>query len=425
MSLPNIRVFIRPAGSFVADGNAVLGSTDLGLLINGGTPFILGPSSAAFVELSDTVTGCSIRRGRTRVTDTFEAGSATVVLVDKDGRFNPDSTTSDLYDPITSTSYVLPLRQFRIVADIDGDSYELFNGYSNRFTYDYQVGYDPTFVTIEAVDAFRILNISTVELLSTTAPGELSGTRISQILADLGVPSTLRDISAGNTTLTADDESLRTGLEAIQVIEATELGAFFMSASGKYIFRGRQDTQQLAGGLVTTPLVFDETSGIPFLAITQSFDDEQIYNKVTVTGSEINDQEVTDATSVTDFFLRSLVRSGTLLETDDEGLDMANLLLGSKRRPSLIIDSIGLSVTSLSIPNQVSVVQAELLDPITLTKDYAGTALQRTLTIQGVDHTITPNDWSMVLSLAEPLGGDALILDSATSGILDSNLVSY
>jgi hypothetical protein len=114
-----------------------------------------------------------------------------------------------------------------------------------------------------------------------------------------------------------------------------------------------------------------------------------------------------------------------LLETDAEATDQVNLLLSSRKEPTLTIDSIGVKPMALSSTNAYNVVNAEILDPITITKDYQGQSLTRTLTIQGIEHQITPGDWTMAIALAEPIGGDALVLDSTNAGILDTNLLSY
>jgi hypothetical protein len=81
--------------------------------------------------------------------------------------------------------------------------------------------------------------------------------------------------------------------------------------------------------------------------------------------------------------------------------------------------------TSTMLSDAESVVNAELLDPVTVTKNYANGTISRTLTIQGITHSITPANWDMTFELAEPVGGDGLVLDSANQGILDTNILVY
>ena len=81
---------------------------------------------------------------------------------------------------------------------------------------------------------------------------------------------------------------------------------------------------------------------------------------------------------------------------------------------------------ALPTATAISLLNAEILDPITVTKSYGSSAeIKRTLTIQGVDHDIRPSDWTMTFSTAEPVSGDGFILDSATYGVLDVNTLSF
>ena len=56
------------------------------------------------VDVGSIAIQASIRRGRNRILDKFEAGTATVILQDDNGNFNPSNTNSPYYGKI------LPLR---------------------------------------------------------------------------------------------------------------------------------------------------------------------------------------------------------------------------------------------------------------------------------------------------------------------------
>lgn len=415
MSLPNIRVYIKPDAAFKPSGNAVLGTSLLG------AGFLLGPPSEAFKELTP-ITSVSIRRGRTRATDSFDAGSASVTFVDTTGTFNPDNTSSILY--VGGVSYIKPLRQFKITTVIEGSEYFLFSGYVTDFKYDYSQGVNAVQVTISAVDPFRVLTLGNVETITGATYNELSSARISKILNQASIPTGVQNILVGDTYVTDDPDTVRSGLEAVQQVEHTEMGAFFVDRNGKFTFYGRKYLQQLAAGYAKTPLVFGETSGLPFEKITQTFDDENITNDITINGPDILDVQKTDATSILDYSSRSTVLSGLLLVNDAEAENLANYLLNSRKDPQLVISGIEVSPMSLSDANLVTVVTCDLLEPITLTKKYSGSAidLTRTLTVQSIDHDIRPGSWSMKFGLAEPIGGDALVLDY---GKLDVNTLGY
>ena len=350
MTLPVVDVLIRPDSTFAVSGTAILGTVQLGPLNASypNTPMILGAPAAAMVSIANNTTQISIRRGRTRATDSFDSGSATVSFVDTTGQFNPDNTGSNLYP------YVLPLRQFRISATVGSTSYQLFNGYTTKYTYQFDPGVNAIFVTIEAEDAFRTLSMSSLETVATAAYAELSGARITKILTQLGIPNSIRSISAGNTQVADDPDTVRTGLEAVQQVEEAELGAFFIDKNGFYKYFSRQDLQLLAGGSTKPAIVFNETTGIPYEGVQIAFDDEQILNFITVDGELLIGTEVSDATSIQNYFNRTLNKTNSLLISDTEALDQANYLLGSRRDPKVTIDSIDLNVSGMATTSRTN-----------------------------------------------------------------------
>ncbi len=413
MTLPNIDVAIRPDSTFIVSGTGILGSITLG------PSFLLGPAAAGLVSIAGNVTHVTIHRGRTRAVNSFDAGTASVTFIDSTGQFNPDNTSSSLYP------YVLPLRQIRISGNVGGTEYQLFNGYTTRYTYQFNPGQNVTYVTIDAEDAFRTLSMSTVETVAGATYAEYSGSRITDILTQLAVPTSIRDISTGNTQVADDPATVRAGLEAIQQVEDAELGAFFIDKRGFHTFRSRQELQLLAGGVTKTPIIFNETSGIPFTKVQVGYDDQQITNYVTIDGELLTGSVATDATSVAEYFNRTFAKSGSLLISDAEATDQANYLVGFRKDPKVTIDSIDFNVSGLSTANAQSVVDAEVLDPVTVTKAYASGTISRTLTIQGINHDITPGNWNMTFELAEPVGGDGLVLNSTNAGLLDINQLIY
>lgn len=419
MTLPDVTIAIRPDVPFATVGTAVLGTVKLGSLVNGGTPMILGPSANPFVPIQGVANNISIKRGRTRITDSFDSGTATITVLDRTGQFNPDNTSSNLYP------YVLPMRQLRITATVNSQLVQLFNGFTTSYTYDYDPSNQVTYVTITAEDAFRVLNMAGIEIITGSVYGEKSGTRIGYILTGLAIPTTLKAISTGKSSLDLDDDTTRTALEAIQTIEATEGGAYFIDASGVHTFLDRHEVQKLASGVTVAPIVFNETSGLPYVGIEQSFDDQQVFNDITITGAGIGDQNVSDATSQLAYFKRSMTRSGSLSIDDTESLGQANLILNSRKDATLNIESITCLPLSMTSAQAYSVVNLDVLEPITVAKTYATQTVSRTLTAQSIEHSITPSSWQVSFGLSEPLGGDAFILDSTLMGLLDTNLLSY
>jgi hypothetical protein len=70
-------------------------------------------------------------------------------------------------------------------------------------------------------------------------------------------------------------------------------------------------------------------------------------------------------------------------------------------------------------------VDIELLDGVTVTKTMPGsTTITQASLINGIHHDITKSSWNTTLFTSEPLLA-GFVLDSAISGILDSDVLSY
>ena len=154
------------------------------------------------------------------------------------------------------------------------------------------------------------LNNANVTTVASATAGQTTGTRIGKILDQIAWSSSLRAIDTGSTTCQADPGTLRTGLNALQTVEETEYGAFYMDWEGKATFKDRQSYVKAAG---VAPTVFtdDETAvaGITYQAVDFGLDDTLIQNAVTVTPTGLAAQSYEDATSITTYFRHSSARS--------------------------------------------------------------------------------------------------------------------
>ena len=119
MAAPTVRVFVDFDSDTAFETNPfILGSATKGIL---GTNK-LGAGTLP-VEITSLVTQIGIRRGRSRLTSKFEAGSAQVVLYDQNGDWNPTNPASAYYPNL------VPLRQIIIYATYLGVDYYIFSGY--------------------------------------------------------------------------------------------------------------------------------------------------------------------------------------------------------------------------------------------------------------------------------------------------------
>lgn len=411
MALPDLEVTIRFATGPAFGNVLVLGSTLDGIL---GTN-VLGTTANTPVDITTKVQSASIRRGRTRILETFDAGQATINIIDTDGTFDPDN------GPYAGD--LLPMRQVRLKATWQGTEYFLFSGFIDQLDYNYDQAADLAFVTLSCSDTFRLLNLVNITTVAGTSAGQPSGERVEDIFAQIGWPSLLIDADTGSSLLQDDPGTSRSALDAIKTIADSELGAFYMTGAGIARYRSRDGIIQAQDG---TAYVFDDTgANIAYNDIQFAFDEQLLANIVTVQNDGGVAQTVSDSASITQYFERDLSRTGLLLQTDAEALDQARQLLRARKDPELRVESISLFLADGDVNQTTAALAADFFQPITVSRSQPGSGvITRTLTVQGISHDISPDRWVTRFSTAE-LDVEGFILNSSNYGVLGTNVLSY
>jgi len=372
------------------------------------------------VDISSIILRASVRRGRNRILNKFEAGTAVVEIKDDNGDWNPANTAGPYYGKL------VPLRKIRIFADYQGIRYYLFSGFITSYDTQFAIGADEVSrVVLQCVDGFRLLNNAAITTVPDTGAGQLSGTRITKLLDAVDWPTSQRDINAGDSTMQADPGTERTALEAIQTVETSEFGGFFIDAEGNATFYSRTTVAQYAD---STPTVFsDNGTGISYGQIDLAFDDTLIVNNVSVQRLNGTNQTVSDQTSIDNYFIHSGARTGILVQTDQEALDQATMILKSRKDAALRIDSMTLNlVDDGQVARNIAGVALEIFNLVTVTKTMPGsTSVTKELFVQGMQHDITRTTFTTKILTSEPII-QAFILDSTAQGILDvAGVLSY
>ena len=112
-------------------------------------PYVASPT---WTDVTSYVRSISTRRGRSSDWDYFTAGTASVVLDNRDRRFDPTYTAGPYYGNL------LPRRQIRIDATHNGSTYyDLFRGFVDGWPVDLtEANYDST-VTLQCFDVYGLL----------------------------------------------------------------------------------------------------------------------------------------------------------------------------------------------------------------------------------------------------------------------------
>jgi hypothetical protein len=371
------------------------------------------------VDVSNEVMKASINRAYNRLSDSFQGGRATVVLADQTGQWNP-ANVSSIYYP-----NVLPMRKIQLAATYAGTKYFLGSFYIQAWRYtapqEGQVGY----VTLDCVDGFQLLNLSTVSTIAGSPAGQLSGARINAILDAAEFPSSQRTIDVGQSTMQADPGTAnRSALSAIQLIEQSELGAFYFDQYGNARFVDRQSSVQAQGAAATK--FADDGSGITYQQVTYDFSDTGLINSAAITINGGSSQVSSNATSIANYFQHNRTRTGLMMETDAQALSMAQSIVASRSDTTIRVESVTINTGDGSVPARVVAgLELDYFDPITVQQTQAGgSSISTTLVIQGVSYDIAPNKFMTTFIVADPYA-TGFVLDSATMGVLGTSYLGY
>lgn len=382
---------------------------------------ILSDSSAVIVDVSNQINSIETTRGRNALSDQFQTGTATLRIVDQNGDFNPQNPASPYFLLLT------PMKKVQITATYLGITYPLFSGFITSYVTTYPTTVDSADVaitTIQAVDAFRLAYNAQISTVSGAIAGDLSGTRVNQILDQISWPATMRDVDAGLTTMQADPGTARTALQALQTVTDSEYGALYVDATGSFVFQDRSVT---AGSIGATPTVFaNNGTGIDYFNASWILNDVLIFNKATITRVGGTAQVATNQDSIDKYFLHSYFLDNLLMQSDAVALDYAQAYVASRAETTIRCDSI---VLDLYTPNYdtgvVAALNLEFFDPIkVITTNPGGSTIEKTLQIFGTRNSITPNSFKTTFTTLEPII-DSLILNDTIYGTLDYNVLSY
>ena len=378
-----------------------------------------GGDGALVVDVSSQTLSCKITRGRNLIQDQYEPGNSTVRIIDNNGDFNPQNTSSPYY------GYLKPLRKIRISSSYNNNTYYLFSGYITDYKYTYPTSQEVGYVDLISVDAFRLFANAAVTTVTGATAGQDTGTRVTKILDQIGWPANMRSIETGDTTCQADPGDSRTALAALRTVEWTEYGAFFMDPEGTAVFYDRNTTTATIGG---TPTVFNQTgSGIPYSNIVFAFDDKLVINNANIKRIGGTTQSVSDAVSIDTYFIHSFTKENLLMETDTEALNLSRAYVSSRKNTNIRIDAITLDLNTDNYDAGITAaLSLDYFSPVQISNiQPGGSTITQTLQVQGVEHQILARQtWRTTFTTMEPII-DGFIIGDALYGILGTSVLSY
>ena len=380
---------------------------------------VLADSTAVIVDVSDQINYIQTSRGRNALVDQFQTGQLTLRIVDQNGDFNPTNPSGPYYELLT------PMKKVQISATYGATTYSLFSGFITSYVNTQpKDATEVAYTTIQAVDAFRLAQNAQISTVTGASAGNLSGTRINQILDQIDWPATMRDVDAGLTTLQADPGTARTSLGAMQTVADSEYGALYVNTDGEFVFQDRAVTAGSIGGTVTT--FNDDGTGIAYANAMWKLDDNLIFNSAQVSRTGGSPQTAINQASIDKYFIHSYNLQDLLMQTDAVALDYAQAYVASRAETQVRCDGIDLDLyTDNYNSGIIAALELDFFDPIRIvTTQPGGSTLDNTLQIFGVATNITPNSFRVFFTTLEPVI-DALILNNNIYGTLDYNVLSY
>lgn len=385
----------------------------------GAYPFAF--AGGTYVDLAAYVTQLTIiSPTRSRMLDTFRAGTMTATLDNADRRFDP----TNLSGPYVSggRSQIIPNLPVRAVATYSATNYSLSTCFRDSGGVTWA---DPSWseTVWAATDGFKLLGRAPIAASSFRGggDGEQSGARINRILDNMGwAGGAYRSVATGLNRMQASYLDMQP-LQELQLVAASEGGELWCAGNGAVTFKDRSYRTS------TTSWTFSDASGSnDYTDLELSDDDDVIVNFASITRVGGSAQVAFDATSQDSYGYSTTgqwQRTDLVMYDDAEAAGIAWLAV------DVNADSI-VRFSSMTVDPTVNdalwtfVLGMQLGDRVTITKTPpgGGSAITRKCFVEGWRHDITPGNggtqgvWrtEVILSNAEGAWDDTFfVLDSS------------
>lgn len=279
-------------------------------------------ASPTVSDITPHVRSMSWGRGRSSILDDIGPGGGSVRLKNPIRWFEPGFGASP-YNPLRC------MRPVNIGCNWLGTDYSLFYGFAEAWNVEWSPRYGQAYAETELrlVDAIAVFanNLYTGNFGSTENAVVRIGTILNQ--ATCIFPAAMRDLSGGVAT---NSFGLMGGLG--NVWAALQFIVQANSTSDQPLFIDRRGYVVYKPMVVSTSTVFGDSGGeLPYTALSQSYDMDQVYNYVTVTALGGTPQTVQDATSILRYRHRMYTGAGGI--SDATALARANLILTNYKEP--------------------------------------------------------------------------------------------
>lgn len=228
-------------------------------------------------DVTSYVRSVSTRVGRSTIQDQFTAGQMTIVFDNRSRAFDPNYTGSPFYGSIKPRRDLI----FTISTTNNPSGFPVFSGTIDSWSFEYDINGDSV-ATASVSDAFSVLAKQNINLVSP--PVESTLERFNRVLNDSSVawPVEARSVIYDAFTMGTASYS-GNALAYLQSLADSERGYLATDGYGQLVLWG---WNWFSWTRLDPDVAFGPTGGtaIPFTSIETSYDTDQFYNYVTVSG---------------------------------------------------------------------------------------------------------------------------------------------
>jgi len=372
------------------------------------TTYVL--SGVIFYDVTSRVRNYSIKRGKSRQLDNYQAGVASVVFNNDDRAFDPTFAASPFY------GQVIPKREIRI----SSNGVRQYTGLVDDWNLDYAPQGDST-ASAGASDAFAKLANQT--LSGGTATSQLPGARITAVLdsSDVLWPAADRAIDTGTVLLGADVQAVDANvLNYLQIIETTESGRLFIDKSGRLVFDDANAVRPVGSSAIN---LADDGTGIKYTGMQVVYGSELLYNQ-TVIGSVIGSAGTAIANGLDSqalYGIQTYTRTDLLMANSADVDYLASHLVTQYQNPEFRFEAVTIDLGQISTAeaNQILGLEIGQLCNIKFTPNNIAPAIQKYAEVISISHTADVNRHLVTLGFST-LDYVPFILDDTVFGRLDT-----
>jgi hypothetical protein len=259
--------------------------------------------------------------------------------------------------------------------------------------------------------------------------GDLASTRVATILTVANWPTDARQIATSTTAVQGVAVNGKSALALLQEVDKTEQGMLFADKDGSIRFISK-DALSTTALYNTSQATFGDAAGeFAYNDIVPSSGERYVYNSIRA--SRINGSEyiVENATSILEYWQRTLDFTGLIANGDGYVLDLANARAAEYAEPQMRIESMRFSPRDDPTNLYGPAITYDIGTRLTVNRrpQSVGSAISKQVRIVGISHTIDAGgqSWETTYRLAPVFYTDQFVLDSATYGVLDSSRIGY